>query len=980
VNFDDWQNVKEIFDSALDLDPGEREPYLAAACAGDAELRQEVEDLLSSYQSKFMEKPFLADRETGDHLAIGTFFGRYEIIRMIGAGGMGKVYLARDNQLDREVAIKVLNQKYEDHEANIQRFIGEAKAASALNHPNILTIHDIGESEPGHFIVMELVAGRPLSAIIASDNSVGTLLSLGPQMAKALSAAHAAGITHRDIKPDNIMVRDDGYLKILDFGLARLVPGTKPGNEAARLAGQTAAGAVMGTIAYMSPEQARGEPTGTPTDIFALGIVFYELVTGHHPFKAESPLGMLHLIASQTPTAPSVLTGGDAAPLLDDLILRMLSKEARLRPTAREVDQTLSEFSSDLAGNISILPRARRDSARKDKYISTAQDRGHPSIGKFVFTNGTAGFPELDETPKLKPVVWRTSYWLVVLAIPCVAAIFGLIYLSSSGTNRSGISAVEKIRLTTGGKASRAVITPNGDTVVYTENGELKARSLSNGDSRSLIGASAAVSYIGLALSPDGNYVYFSARHERSIVSLYRVPLAGGEQEWILNNVYGGISFSPDGRSFAFVRRYPDLNEYALLIADANGSNLRKVAVTNRPNNFDGTPSWSPDGRTILCSAINTEGGFHFEIQALDVGSGVLRAIPSRRWAWLGSLVWLPDSRNLLLVAQDENAVTAQLWRLDRITGEDLRMSDDSFIYEGLSGTADGQKFVAVKKMLESHLWIIDDSPVQMTSGFDKYDGVGGLAWAPDGRLIYHSRASGRDAIWIVDSDGSGSQQLTSDAGGGFSLSADGRFLVFQKLESSSLGLSKLDLTNGDEMRLTENSTDMTPHFAPDGQTIIYSHFDEKHSLFRISSDGGMPTRLFDEYRTISSPTFSPDGQKIALAFGRTQADVIRSGIAVLSSDGNRVLDTFDVNLSFGTIYEHPTVQWSPDGRYLSHITLEGGVSNVWKIDTADGIASPVTNFKVGRIFNFAFSPDGKRLALARGRVESDVLVLRPLN
>jgi serine/threonine protein kinase/Tol biopolymer transport system component len=979
VNLGDWQNVKEIFNSALDLDPSDREVYLAAACAGDIGLRQKVEDLLSSYRSGFMEEPLVADQDTGDDLMIGSPLGRYEIIRLIGLGGMGRVYLARDNQLDRQVAIKVLNQKYGNHETSIQRFIQEAKAASALNHPNILTVHDIGKSETGHFIVMELVAGRPLSAIIATDNSVATLLSLGSQMAKALSAAHAAGITHRDIKPDNIMVRDDGYLKILDFGLARLVPGTNTGDEAGNLARQTAPGAVMGTIAYMSPEQGRGEPTGTPTDIFALGIVFYELLTGQHPFEAESPLGMLNSVNSQTPPAPSALTGGAAAPL-DGLILRMLAKEARLRPTAREVDETLSELSSDLGRNIPILRRAPRDSARKDKWIKTAQRRGRRFIGKIAFTNGTAALPELDETPKLRPIIWRKSYWLMVMAIPCIAAIFGLIYLSTSGRSKFGTSAVEKIRLTTGGKASRAVITPNGNTVVYTENDELKARSLSNGDSRVLIGASASVSYISLAVSPDGNYVYFSARHDRSIVSLYRIPLAGGEQEWILNSVYGGISFSPDGKSFAFVRRYPDLNEYALLIADANGSNLRKVAVTNRPNNFDGTPSWSPDGRTILCSAINTGGGFHFEIQALDVASGALRVIPSRRWAWLGSLVWLPDSRNLLLVAQDENAVTAQLWRLDRITSEDFRMSDDSFIYEGLSGAADGHKFVAVKKMLESHLWIIDDSPVQVTSGFDKYDGVGGFAWAPDGRLIYHSRASGRDAIWIMNSDGSGSQQLTPDAGGGFSLSPDGRFLVFQKLESSSLGLSKLDLTNGDQKRLTENSTDMTPHFAPDGQTIIYSHFDEEHSLLRISSDGGTPTRLFDEYRTISSPTFSPDGEKIALAFGRTHGDRIRSGIAVLSSDGNRVLDTFDVDLSFGTIYERPTVQWSPDGRYLSHIKLEGGVSNVWKIDTADGTASPVTNFKVGRIFNFAFSPDGKRLALARGTVESDVLVLRPFN
>jgi predicted ATPase len=278
-----------------------------------------------------------------ESLTAGTAISYYRILSRLGAGGMGEVYLAEDTRLDRRVAIKLLPAEFTKDAERVRRFMQEARAASALNHPNIITVYDIGEGEAGRFIVMELVAGRTLRAVIVEDNSVKTLLVLGSQMAKALSAAHAAGITHRDIKPDNIMVRDDGYVKILDFGLARLIPAAATDNEAATLMQQTSPGALLGTVAYMSPEQARGESAGVPSDIFALGIIFYELATGQHPFKAGSPVGMLHLINSGTPLPPSRLMPG-IPPALDALILAMLEKDARVRPTAAEVEEALQEI------------------------------------------------------------------------------------------------------------------------------------------------------------------------------------------------------------------------------------------------------------------------------------------------------------------------------------------------------------------------------------------------------------------------------------------------------------------------------------------------------------------------------------------------------------------------------------------------------------------------------------------------------------
>lgn len=273
----------------------------------------------------------------------GTQLGPYEILSPLGAGGMGEVYLAEDTRLKRKVALKLLPAELTTEAERVRRFEQEAQAASALSHPNIITVYDIGECEAGRFIVMELVAGRTLRSVIADNNTLDIFLSLGQQMTKVLSAAHAAGITHRDIKPDNIMVREDGYVKVLDFGLARLRPATESDSEAATLAQQTTPGTVMGTVAYMSPEQARGEIVSHPSDVFALGIVLYELATGRHPFKAETLVGYLHAITLQTPAPPQQWQPKLPA-ALNDLILRLLSKDASQRPAASEIAQSLREI------------------------------------------------------------------------------------------------------------------------------------------------------------------------------------------------------------------------------------------------------------------------------------------------------------------------------------------------------------------------------------------------------------------------------------------------------------------------------------------------------------------------------------------------------------------------------------------------------------------------------------------------------------
>ncbi len=308
---ENWQQVQELFNGAIRLPPNDRPSYLDRNCSEDPALRSEIESLLSSYESaaSFLEKPAVVSlSDTSEFFPEkfeeGKRFGFYEIIREIGAGGMGEVYLARDSRLDRKAAVKFLNEEFGRDPERLRRFIREAKAASALNHPNILTVYEIGKAEGLNFIATEFIEGKTLREQLSQEeeNSLHSVLKIGIQVAEAISAAHRAGIIHRDIKPENIMIREDGYVKVLDFGLAKLFESEtrdlgKGDPEADTLikaakngAHLTSPGMIMGTLNYMSPEQALGKQVDARADIFSFGVVLYEMVSGRLPFEGETPL------------------------------------------------------------------------------------------------------------------------------------------------------------------------------------------------------------------------------------------------------------------------------------------------------------------------------------------------------------------------------------------------------------------------------------------------------------------------------------------------------------------------------------------------------------------------------------------------------------------------------------------------------------------------------------------------------------------
>src|SRR5437870_1990817 len=354
MNPETYQRIQTILQSALERESDERGAFLNEACAGDDSLRRQVESLLVSHEQagSFLESPAAQVgaplvNDARAKLAAGDAMGPYRILSQIGSGGMAEVYLAQDTRLGRNIALKLLSVSFTNDTERVRRFRQEAAATSALNHPNILTIHEVGQTDSAHFIATEFIEGETLrQRLTRAQIPLTEAINITIQIASALSAAHAAGIVHRDIKPENIMIRRDGYVKVLDFGIAKLTEKTSPAEAtdpegATKILLNTTPGMIMGTVTYMSPEQARGIAVGASTDIWSLGVVLYEMLTGHKPFEGRTMSHVIVSILEQEP--PPLAQYLQSAP--DDL-QRILKKALHKKTDERY--QTLDELLIDL--------------------------------------------------------------------------------------------------------------------------------------------------------------------------------------------------------------------------------------------------------------------------------------------------------------------------------------------------------------------------------------------------------------------------------------------------------------------------------------------------------------------------------------------------------------------------------------------------------------------------------------------------------
>jgi len=868
----------------------------------------------------------------------GDTLGHYRIVEPLGKGGMGEVFAAEDTRLHRRVAIKILPSIFAADPAYRERFEREAQAVAALNHPNIVTIHSVEEEDGRLFLTMELVDGRPLSELIPPRGlPIEGLLRIGAEVADAMAAAQAQGITHRDLKPGNVMVTSSGRAKVLDFGLAKLkdAEAAAATDDLTRMSSSdiTGEGKIIGTVAYMSPEQAEGKSVDPRSDIFSLGVVLHEMATGERPFKGDTNVSILSSILKDTP--PSVTDSNPAAPAdLARIVRRCLAKDpSRRYQTAADLRNDLDELKQDTSSSgvvSAVRPAPPRPRPRFRWVATAAAGLGVAALSLFI----------------LKPGWFARS----------APAAFTIDRMS---------------RLTTTGSAFMAAISPDGRYVVHVKRedagyGLWVRQTGASSDVR--IVPPTGVRFDGVAFSRDGDFVFYSAYPgSGGVASLFKIPVLGGQPSRILEDIDSPVSFSPDGRQMAFIRGDMQRGVNELMIASIDGSAAHAIGSAKAPDVLQPEAlSWSPDGKTILATAISTR-PIPGSVFAIDVGTGDMRTI-GEPWAFARDVQWLPDGRSFLVAGFDASGMgQPQLWQVSYPSAVRTRVTNDLNTYIGTSISADGRTAATIQTETVASLYVVQGSgeePRRLTAGADRADGAQGIAWMPDGRVVYTSTVTGLPQLWIVNGDGSNDHELTTQVGQSFSPSAspDGHWVYFSSYAKEGICLFRVAPDGSGFEQLTKSGDARSPIASPDGATVYYTTNASQPRLMKIAAAGGTPQQVSEKY--FRAADISADGRQFV---GTTwDARQRRTVLAVYTPDG----DTLQ------TLPDLPTTaRFQPNGQLLTLDRVDGKSVLVERA-LSGGAKRQVTPAFADALFGGAVSRDG-RIVISRGQSTSDVVLIK---
>ena len=870
-----------------------------------------------------------------------TTIRRFDILRLIARGGMGEVYVARDAVLGRDLALKILRQDVTWDANRLERFVQEARAASALNHPHLISIYDIGESAPKRngvaqgppvlYIAMELVAGRDTpKGDRGQAPGLKRALEYLVQVADALGAAHAAGVIHRDLKPENLMIADGGYAKVLDFGVAKLRADMVPPGMSEADAAPSVGGAVIGTVGYMSPEQIHGKALDPRTDIFSFGCVLYEVVTGRRAFQGTTSFETLKKILSEEP-APIVepLRHVDLQPV----IRKCLAKN----PDDRY--QSMQQLSNDLRGRLRHMEAAaHREAAER--------------------------------------IPWRR---LVAGAVGIVAAVLAVWWATERGFVGRTPARVTIERLTLSGTAIDAATSRDGRYLAWVESvggmQGLRVRQLGEDRSIELV-PPATVGYWGIAFSHDGSRVFYATKSAQEPAGrLHVVNVLGGTPRALLDGIDSTITLSPDGQKFAYYRAdFPERGSTALLVSETDGGNPRVLASLRGQHffvpAFFAAPAWSPDG-TRIAAAIHDAKAGDAGLVTVDAASGKINPFP-RRFQDATFTAWLPDGSGFcswrIRSTRSERSHARYGCSRIRVGSRTVSRRISSSI-ETSPSARDGSAFVAVGLDAVYSLWTLPlDGRDPQRIASERYDGLLGVAPLKDGRLVVSTGERGSSQLAMLDRTGANRETLTREGTNLWpAVSPDETTIVFVSNRDGQTGVWRMNVDGSEPRLLAHLPRPSWLSVTPDGQYVVCASLgDAETATWRVPIAGGQPTLIAPG---IDRPAVSPDGRFLAgINVASTAGQLALVTMALDGSGPARVLGTIAPATANGL------VEWTASGDGILYSTVER--ANVWLQQLSGGPPVKVTNLTDLGIVRGKRTPDGDGLIVSRGVAQTDAYLV----